>query len=310
MAIHEIYSKRKRRLNGGFPDVYVYDDLPKELRNQIVFVINDLVRTALNPNFQEDVCAHVANSVAREWGQATLIRHADLYSAQGQIAEALLKVPDTDRCLDIIEFLFNFADNATSSNSKYTVYKGEDAFASCAEELNHRFKENGVGYEYLSQQIVRIDSQLLHAEVVKPAVSLLDTPGFEGPQEEFHSAHEHYRHKRYKEALNDSLKSLESTMKAIAEERGFPFKKGDTAKKLILICMEGGLFPIYYQSHLSALANLFEGGVPSIRNNEGGHGQGATVRGISPHVVAYTLHMTASAIVLLINSHLDLPVVD
>lgn len=307
MAIHEIYSKRKRNLSGQISEVYIYDNLPKELRNQIVFVIKDLLGSVVAQRHRSDICTYVANSIAREWGQANLIRHHELFSSEDQLSEAILKDPDPDHCLDIIEFLFNFSCNSIANKTEYTNFNGRAALELCAKELNHRFKENSVGYEYVSKQIVRIDSQLLHGEVVKPALVLLDTPGFEGPQEEFHSAHEHYRHKRYKEALNDSLKSFESTMKAIAENREFPFKKGDTAKKLILVCIDGGLFPSYYQSHLSALANLLEGGVPSIRNNEGGHGQGATVKEISPNIVAYTLHMTASAIVLLINLHLDLP---
>lgn len=69
-----------------------------------------------------------------------------------------------------------------------------------------------------------------------------------------------------------------------------------------MTCIDKGLFPSYYQSHLSALSNLLEGGVPAIRNNEGGHGQGVEVKTVEPHIVSYTLHMAASAILLLVNS--------
>lgn len=91
-------------------------------------------------------------------------------------------------------------------------------------------------------------------------------------------------------------------MKVICEQKGWEYKKRDTASKLIMICIEKGLFPGYYQSHLSSLFNLLEGGVPAIRNNEGGHGQGVEVKTVEPHIVSYTLHMAASAILLLVNS--------
>ncbi|WP_122446490.1 STM4504/CBY_0614 family protein [Pseudomonas viridiflava] len=306
VPIHDIYSKRKRRLSGDAPDVYTYDALPTALRNQIVFVLKDLLGNVFKGIHREDICTYAATSIAREWGKAYVVDHADLYSWEGQLLEVIRRDPETDHSLDVIEFLFGFAENAASNNTEYCPYKAIEKLAPCIEELNHRFKENGVGYEYSDGQIIRVDSMLLHGEVVKPALQLLGVAGFEGPQEEFLDAHEHYRHKRYKEALVSGLKSFESTMKVISERKVFPFKRTDTAKKLILVCMENGLFPSYYQSHLSALANLLEGGVPSIRNNEAGHGQGAAVKEIAPHVVAYTLHMTAAAIVLLANSYLEL----
>ena len=41
------------------------------------------------------------------------------------------------------------------------------------EEMNQRFRENGVGYQYENDQIIRVDSEFIHAEAVKPALQLL-----------------------------------------------------------------------------------------------------------------------------------------
>ncbi|NJL59598.1 MAG: hypothetical protein HC887_08105 [Desulfobacteraceae bacterium] len=41
------------------------------------------------------------------------------------------------------------------------------------DELNSRFKEHGVGYQYESGELIRVDSQFLHAEAVKPTLNLL-----------------------------------------------------------------------------------------------------------------------------------------
>jgi len=172
----------------------------------------------------------------------------------------------------------------------------------CVDELNARFKEHGVGYAFVDDEIIRVDSEIIHTEVVKPAIHYLSAPGFEGPQEEFFKAHDHYRHGFYKEALTAANQAFESTMKVICEQEGWGFKKGDTAKKLIMVCIDNGLFPAYYQSHLAALANLLDSSVPAIRNNEGSHGQGSAVKTVEPHIVSYTLHMAASAILLLVNS--------
>ena len=59
---------------------------------------------------------------------------------------------------------------------------------------------------------------------------LSSTEKYNGVLDEFMSAHEHYRNKKYKETLNDCLKSFESLMKAIHEKRNWAYTPNDTAK--------------------------------------------------------------------------------
>ena len=89
--------------------------------------------------------------------------------------------------------------------------------------MNVRFRENAVGYQYENCQIIRVDSQVLHADVVKPALTLLSGKGFQGPNDEFMSAHEHFRHGRIEEAITDACKAFESTMKAICAARKWTY---------------------------------------------------------------------------------------
>ena len=37
----DIFSKRQKKLRGEVPDVYVYNDLPNPLRQQICFILSD-----------------------------------------------------------------------------------------------------------------------------------------------------------------------------------------------------------------------------------------------------------------------------
>src|SRR5207245_2713496 len=50
-------------------------------------------------------------------------------------------------------------------------------------ELNARFLEHGIGYRYESQEIIRVDSEFLHAEAVKPALVLLRDKDYQGANE-------------------------------------------------------------------------------------------------------------------------------
>jgi hypothetical protein len=170
------------------------------------------------------------------------------------------------------------------------------------EELNVRFKESALGYQYIDGEIIRIDSELLHSEAVKPALYLLNSKWYKGPHDEFISAYSHYRHGKNKEALNDCLKSFESTMKAICEKRKWEYGRNDTAKALIDICFQKGLVPAFWQTQLSALRSLLESSIPTGRNKLSGHGQGASPSVVPNHIAAYMLHMTASTMVFLVKS--------
>lgn len=120
-------------------------------------------------------------------------------------------------------------------------------------------------------------------------------------------AHRHYRKGYTKEAINECLKSLESVMKAICDKRGWKYGKDATARKLIEICLSNNLIPAYWQSHYAGLRNVLESGVPTARNQLSGHGQGSVPVVVPNHIVAYVLHMTASAIVFLAEAESTLP---
>ena len=102
------------------------------------------------------------------------------------------------------------------------------------EDLNARFLEHGIGYQFVSGAgIVRKDSEFLHKEVLLPTLSLLSDKLYQGAQDEFLKAHEHYRHGRIKECLNECLKAFESTLKTICQIRGWKFQQTDAAKALL-----------------------------------------------------------------------------
>ena len=160
--------------------------------------------------------------------------------------------------------------------------------------------EHGIGYQFESNRIVRIDSKFLHQETVKPALQILKVTHYAGANEEFRKAHEHYRHRRYSEAVSECLKALESTLKVICKKREWPFSADTaTANKLLKIVFEKGLVPGYLESKFTGLRTVLESGVPTIRNRESGHGAGEEPRHIPQHLAAYVIHLTASAIVFI-----------
>ncbi|MBX9679549.1 MAG: hypothetical protein K2X38_12355 [Gemmataceae bacterium] len=121
------------------------------------------------------------------------------------------------------------------------------------------FKENAVGYQFVHNDIVRVDSEYIHADAVVPALTLMHEGGsdFKGCQDEFLEAHEHYRRGRNKEAVQSAAKSFESVMKAICTLRKRQFDpQKDAAAVLVGILFKEELIPQWLQDHFSALRNV------------------------------------------------------
>jgi hypothetical protein len=305
MAILDIYSKRQKKLRGEINDVYQYDDIPKPLKVQIIQIIKDSIglsagreRRSAFQNDADEVYSHIHEILAKEYGEFTLSEyHSNDFSA---LKHFFLNETDAEKCLDFIELCMRILNDYVSKNRykfvNITKQKPEDAIS----ELNERFKEHGVGYQFESGEIIRIDSQIIHSEVVKPTISLLSNESFyAGANDEFLSAHEHYRHKRYKECLNDCLKSFESLMKAIHDKHQWEYNQHDTASKLVNSCLSHNLIPPYLQSQFTSLKTMLETGVPTIRNKNAGHGQGADVKPVPEEMASYMLHLTATNLLFL-----------
>jgi hypothetical protein len=214
----------------------------------------------------------------------------------------LLSAP-TPKAVDFIEMAFlvvaylsDLTDHAATPGVRM---EPEDAI----EELNYRFKDHCVGYQFVGNEIVRVDSQYIHAEAVKPAISLLNTVGFDGALEEFLDAHEHYRKGKMKEAISDALNAFESTMKAICDENGWNYPGNATAMTLVNTVLDNGLVPPYMQTHFAGLRSTLEAGLPPVRNKNSGHGQGFFVKQVPDYLAGYALHLAATNIVFLVEAH-------
>lgn len=308
MPIFDIFSKRRKRLQGKIPEVYVYDNLPEPLRVQIVQIWWDTLgnRDQYYGYGDGDKVKHIYKSLVemlcREYGVFRLSEseaHSGDRNFLIELASFFLEEKDVEKALDAVELSFRVIDSYIRSNDYLSRYDAPKIADDAIEELNNRFREHGVGYQFANGQIIRIDSEFTHDEIVKPALKLLNQRQYAGAQQEFLKAHEHYRKGNAKEALSECLKAFESTMKTICDKRGWSYGDNATAKPLIQACFDNGLIPSFWQSHYSSLRNLLESSVPTGRNKLSGHGQGTTPVSVPSHLVAYMLHMTASAIVFL-----------
>jgi hypothetical protein len=296
-------------MRGEVSDVYAYDKLPKTLKVQIEY----LIKQGINP--RGDIYAGrtyntfslIVDTLRREYGVYRLAGNEYREIDPDKELFQFLEIEENiERCLDVVEISIRAVDKITRSFDYCSYPRYDENADDVIQELNIRFKENGVGYQFIDGEIIRVDSELVHTEAVKPAMRLLNTKSYAGPHEEFLSAYEHYRHGNNKEALNDCLKAFESTMKAICDKRGWTYKTTDTAKTLIDVCLSNGLIPPFWQQQMTSLRSLLESSIPTGRNKLSGHGQGAVPQEVPNYLTAYMLHMTASTLVFLTTAEKEL----
>jgi hypothetical protein len=290
MPVYDIYSRRKRRAEQGEPDVYQYERVPRELRLQVRLLLNSLIAE------QDDWWRRQHSQLLREMAWPELYGSPSFFTAREDILAAIEHNEAVDHWLDVVEFCF------ASIYDMSILLPGEYEFKDAIEELNIRFRQAGFGYQFEGGQIVRVDSQLLHSEVVKPTLVLLSDPRFAGAQDEFLTAHAHYLAGEYEDAIVDANRAFESTMKAICESRGWEYAKGARASDLIKIIRRNRLLPDYLDNSFDQLIAILQSGLPQIRNEAGGHGQGSAPRQTPSYVAGYALHLAAAKIVLLVEA--------
>ena len=301
MAIFDLFSKRQKRNRGEVPEVYVYDDVPQPLRVQLVQILHDGIGSDLPYNsFARDLYSQIHKTLCREYGVFSL-SEGQRTTDWASIANYVLTTTQIEHIVDICELCLQYVDRFIRERNWQALGCSASPDATI-HEVNARFRENGVGFEFVSGEMIRIDSQLIHNEIIKPALKLLADHRFTGANDEFLKAHEHYRHGRHKECLAECLKAFESTMKTICVLKGWPIQPTDTAKPLIDTCITNGLFPTFMQSHIGNLRSILESGLPTVRNKLSGHGQGQTVTTVSESTARFALHCTAANILLFAES--------
>lgn len=291
MAVFDLFSKRTTPL----PEVFQYDTLPQKLRNQIIWIWK---RTILE-HFSDYDGRVATNKVLRDVREVVCAEHG-IHALSGNHNEIddtlqfLQTSKDVPVLLDVIETSFSCL--AFYAKQRYEYHNGR-LLHDAIDTLNHRFRENGVGYEFsaTAQKLLRVDNQLLHRDAVLPALSLLSGKGFKTANTEFLEAFDDYKKGDYGDCLTKCCSAFESTMKIICKTNGWQYNQCDTARPLLDVVFKNTDLPGFLQQPLITIATL--------RNKlSKSHGAGTSSRAVSDHLARYALHLTASSIVLLCDA--------
>jgi len=310
----ELFSKRSKKVaRKDKPPALVYNKLPEAFRNQVVMILLATLGEYDPPAHYSMVPASVGTQMwhtifrtyAEAVGKFVLWPVTNLENVCDQCTNFTRWADATD-VLDFLEIAFSLIYQRLSSLDEFDRSRLQIRNMLPADEairkLNARFQEHNLGYEFVDGRLIKRDNEFIHAEVVAPAIQLLHDSGFRGASDEFLKAHEHYRHGNYKEAMNEALKAVESTIKSICSQRHWAYLPTANAKALMTLILDKGLIPKSLDSSSGSLLSFMEG-VATMRNKNSGHGQGDAPSAVPEHLAAYTLHLAAANIVLLVKAH-------
>ena len=298
----ELRSERLKRLdNPNVYDLYHYDSVSEKFRNQIIhlfFRIENIFHSLGGYNFFEEI----EEIFSEEKGVLSMGNSTH----KANVCKYIVSCSVYD-LLDLIEISIKYLKLRLDQHDKnFNDQHIESIINHVTTLLNQRFKTNNLGYEFISYEIIKKDTQYIHEEIVKPALKLIHDENFKGVEEEFLEAHNKFINDEFKDTVAESNKAFESTMKTICERKAYAYNKDkDTAAKLINILLEENFIPEYLSTHFTGLRTTLQAGLPTLRNREGGHGQGDVPIEVPESYAKYALNLTATNISFLINLYVE-----
>ncbi|MCQ2588591.1 MAG: HEPN domain-containing protein [Treponema sp.] len=283
-------------------DVYEYEVLPEPFINQSFYIIYDFIQLYKYDSHirEEKIWNDIYDIFIRQIGVIGLDGYYINDSYEPRI-ENYYRTHNGNDLLNLIDLIFIYFDKYLRHNPPSGHYNISKILDSSINELNCRFKQYGLGYEFINGELIKKTNEIIHSEVIKPSLKLLHDEKFKGAEEEFKLAFENYQNGNNKDAILYAQKSFESALKTICKRKKFEYDEKNDAKKLLEILRLQGFYPKYLNRQLVQLSDLLLSGLPKLRNEEAGHVQGEEIRNVENNYVEYAIHLAATNIVFLVS---------
>ena len=293
-----LFSERNKTKSTN--EIFIFDELPEKLRVQLKFIVEDII----NEHSRKHLAYKIHKTLCKEYGKLSLSSRYELGRHDKEtILELFIYNEDMNTIFDIIELTLRY-HRYYMINDKYKFQKENaiEELKNIENMINTRFKESFVGYSIVNCEIIRVDSEATFNEIIKPTINLTNNKLFANINIEYVEGIKSYQNGDNKNCLIKCLNSFESTLKIICDEKKWKYNERDTANKLLNICYDNELIPRKMQSSFSSLRSLLESGIQPIRNHYAGHGKGKDEVIVEDYLARYTLNITGSAILFLIES--------
>ncbi len=267
--------------------------MPESLRNRLWLTVQQFNRSFYfqpdpndNWNQQTDIVDETERRLERLLGKSPL-KAKTLQGEEKTGIEEYFKSGFPSCALEVVE---QFADELKGHDVKDAFsFQGEVNDAMLAFSCNWRLSDG---------RFFQVDSQFLHEEVVQKAEDVLSKVGFEGAHDEFQQAREYLSEPRPKDAILYAFKSFESAMKTTVDKHN-----GDISA-LLLAFREQGFLDDIPEAQAKAICKQVLPSIAILRNELGGHGQGAAVIEVPKAYAVLALHLAGALNQFIVEQHL------
>lgn len=154
MSIHNLYFKRGQEL----PDVFQYEELSVKFKNQCYHIWNEFLNQVVDRDkrFIQDLFKYIYDAILMEEGLKFLFEHNELrFNTHKQQIELYFDVTkDINKELTVLELIFQGTEIVEKLERENHIHF-KISSKKAQEELNYRFKENGIGFQYESELIIK-----------------------------------------------------------------------------------------------------------------------------------------------------------
>lgn len=285
----------------------IYEKIDAGCRLQIKFIVEDFFKENhikafcdehLWPHIQDGLKRlHKTNSLYREHLHKTFGGYID---PSAEVLGYLETEDEFIKTMDTIEVIFRMIakiENLINGSGYPFFVKPEQAI----DNLNDCFKKSCIGDKFAGNMLIRIDNELLYANITQNAMIFLANPEYHNINDEYLQSHKHYRNGDFEDCIVNCNKAFESTLKVICNKRGYSYKQNARVADLMAILVSNNFFPSLLLQQITGVRKTLEEGISVIRNNQGGHGKGAAAIVVDENLTSYTLNLNGSAIKFLLN---------
>lgn len=294
IRIGKLYSQRQKAA-----PLALSTEITQRHRNRLFYLINVSMNQQMA--MYTSPYSDIASRLFGKYGQLK-IKENSLYRNSGISPEVLmehLELCTNDEFLDFIEIAMFYIDH-----NKLNV---------CVTQANEIFREEGLSYvltpyteshendpetgiskvERYYPQIILVDNQLTHQEIIVPALNLLTNPALSVVNQELLEAFHHIRDKKYADAITRAASSLESMFKVIFKREKMALPNNTALGRLVTEFFNQEKLPKHYENSFLA--------VSKIRNEiSSSHGrEGQLIDPPSFREAEHVVHLVASNIMFL-----------
>ena len=155
--MYELLSKRIKNADGE-PEVFTYNSFSQAFRNQVFYILEDVLEPY--STCDENLWDIFETNYCREKGLKGM-KYDKQHAGYGKssIESYFVNSNDAD-FLDTIDYFFYLIDKKLRTiKPEYQYdYDADGAINDAIAELNYRFKQHNLGYEFANSQIITIDS--------------------------------------------------------------------------------------------------------------------------------------------------------